>query len=106
GGGVTAERMGETDAGAVDLARPGIVPELRDDLRDLCRPRGADRMSLGLEATGRIDRHLAADARPPLLRGDPARAGLEEAEPLGSDDLGDGEAVVQLDHIDVLRPEA
>src|SRR5882672_4667201 len=76
GGGVTAESVGEADAGAVDLARPGIFPELRDDLGDLGRPRGADRMSLGLEAARRIDRHLAADARPPFLCGDPTRAGL------------------------------
>src|SRR4029450_233594 len=105
GGGVAAERVGETHPGAVHLARTGVLPELGDDLRDLRRARGSDRMSLGLETARRIDRHLAADARPSLLGGDASRARLEEAEPLRGDDLGDGEAVVQLHHVDILRSE-
>src|SRR5215470_882184 len=32
---VAAERVGEADAGAVDLARAGVVAKLRDDLGDL-----------------------------------------------------------------------
>src|SRR5262245_53469522 len=105
GGGVAAQRVGQPDAGAVHLARAGVLAQLGDDLGDLGGAGGADGMALGLEPAGRIDRHLAAETRPALLRRDAARTRLEEAEPLGGYDLGDGEAVVQLDHVDVLRTE-
>src|SRR5258705_11349245 len=94
GGEVAAERVGEADAGALDLARAGLAAELRGDLGDLGRARGADRMPLGLEAAGGIDGQLAAERRPSLLGRESARAGLEEAEALRGHDLGDREAVV------------
>src|SRR5207249_6316033 len=53
GGRVAAERVGEADPGAVDLARAGVVTELRDDLGDLGGAGGADRMALGLRSEER-----------------------------------------------------
>src|SRR5690349_17066261 len=62
GGGVAAERVGESDARAVHLTPAGVVAQLRDDLGDLRGAGGADRMPLGLEPARGIHRHLAADA--------------------------------------------
>src|SRR6266542_3023720 len=76
GGEVAAERVGEADAGALDLARAGLTAELRGDLGDLGRARGADRMPLGLEAARGVDGQLAAEGRPSLLGRESARAGL------------------------------
>src|SRR5262245_9444950 len=94
GGGVAAQRVGETDAGAVHLACAGLAAKLGDDLHDLRGAGGADGMALGLEPAGCVDRNLSAEARPPLLGRRAARAELEEAEPFRGDDLGDREAVV------------
>src|SRR5262249_45398820 len=58
GGGVAAERVDETHAAALDLPPPGFAANLGGDLGDLGRPGGADRMSLGLEPAGGIDREL------------------------------------------------
>src|SRR2546426_2893046 len=102
GGRVAAERVGEPATGALALPRARLVAQLGDDLADLGRARGADRMALGLEPARGVHGDLAAEARPALLGREPARARLEEAQPLGGDDLGDREAVVQLDDVDVL----
>src|SRR2546426_8108598 len=48
------------------------------------------------ETTRGVDGDRAAEARHALLGRQSAGAGLEEAESLGRDDLGDREAVVQL----------
>src|SRR5947199_1403112 len=104
--GATAEGVGEATASAVDLARAGLAAELRDDLRDLRGARRADRMALGLQAARRVDGDLTAEARATLFGGAATGARLEEAEPLGGDDLGDREAVVQLDDVPVAGAEA
>src|SRR5512132_1043498 len=62
GGGVAAERVGESDTRAIHLASAGVVAQLRDDLRDLRGAGGADRMALGLEPARGIHGHLAAHA--------------------------------------------
>src|SRR5262245_42794964 len=41
--GVAAQRVGQPDAGAVDLTGPGVLAELGDDLGDLRGAGGADR---------------------------------------------------------------
>src|SRR5262245_51962938 len=99
--GIAAERVRETDRRAVDLSRPRLAAELGDDLANLRRAGRADRMALGLEATGGIDRDLAAEARPPFLRREAAGPRLEEAEAFRRYDLRDGEAIVELDDVDV-----
>src|SRR5882762_1321402 len=105
GGGVAAEGMGEAAPRALDLPRTRLAAQLRDDLADLRRPGGADRVALGLQPARRVHGNLAAQARPALLGGEAARARLEEAEPFGGDDLRDGEAVVQLHDVDVVRAD-
>src|SRR2546428_478150 len=97
GGGVAAEGVSQAGPCAVDLARAGLPAQLRDDLRDLRSARRADGMALRLQTARWIDRDLPPEAREPLLGGAAAGARLEEAEPFGGDDLGDREAVVQLD---------
>src|SRR5262245_37605183 len=49
GGQVAAERVGQADAGPVDLPRPRLAAELGGDLGDLRGAGGADGMALGLE---------------------------------------------------------
>src|SRR5262245_37151433 len=105
GGGVAAERVGQAAACALDLSRARLAAQLRDDLADLRRARRPDRMALRLQPARRIHRNLAAQARPTLFGGETAGARLEETETLGRDDLRDGEAIVQLDDVDVLRPD-
>src|SRR5688572_30909114 len=70
--GVAPERMGQAGAGAVHLTPVRLTAELGDDLRDLGRPGGTDRVALGLEPAGWIHRELAPEARPALLRGEAA----------------------------------
>src|SRR5262249_10578011 len=93
-GRVAAERVDQARLCAVDLTPSGFAAELGDDLGHLRGAGRADRMALGLEPAGRVDGHLSAEARPALLRGDAARARLEETEALGRHDLGHREAVV------------
>src|SRR2546425_4821850 len=105
GGGVAAGGGGEAATRALDLPRTRLTAQLRDDLADLRRAGGADRMALGLQPARRVHGDLAAQAGPALLGGEAARARLEEAEPFGGDDLRDRETVVQLDDVDVVRPD-
>jgi len=95
--------VGEAATRALDLPRTRLAAQLRDDLADLRRAGGADRVALGLQPARRVYGDRAAQARPALLGGEAARARLEEAEPFGGDDLRDGEAVVQLDDVDVVE---
>src|SRR5436190_1255571 len=106
GRGVAAERVREAAPRTLDLASAGLAAQLRDDLADLRGPRRPDRVSLGLQPARGIHGNLAAETRPSFLRGDPAGARLEQAEAFGGDDLGDREAVVQLDDVDILRSDA
>src|SRR5262249_3974115 len=104
--GIAAQRVGEAGARALDLARARLATELGHDLGDLGGPGGADRMALGFEAAGDVDRNLATEARPALLGRWAAHARLEEAPSLGGHDLGDREAVVQLYDVHILRAAA
>src|SRR5262249_13886361 len=103
GRGIPAESMGEPGGSALHLTGPGLTAELGDDLHDLGGAGGADRVALGLQAPGRVDREPAPEARPALLGREAAGARLEEAQALGGDDLGDREAVVELHDVDVGR---
>src|SRR5438874_9893994 len=90
GRGVAAERVGEAAPRAFDLPRAGLAAQLGHDLADLRRPRGADRVALGLQTARRVHGDLATEARPALFGGEAAGARLEEPEPFGGHDLGDG----------------
>src|SRR5688572_14215894 len=101
--GIAAEGVHEARRGAIDLSRARFTAKLRDDLADLRGAGRPDGVALGLESAGGVDGDLAAEARPSLFGSQAAGARLEEAEALGGDDLGDGEAVVQLGHLHVAR---
>src|SRR6266511_1372753 len=101
GGGVATKGVRQARSRALDLARARFAAKLGGDLSDLRGARGADGVALGLETARRVDGDLAPEARPALLGRRAARARLEEAQTLGGDDLGDREAVVQLDDIHV-----
>src|SRR5262249_15066880 len=101
GRGGASEGVGEALLRALDLARAGLAAQLRHDLRHLCSACRADWMAFRLEAARRVHRDLPAQAREALLGRAAARARLEEAQALRGDDLGDREAIVQLDDVDV-----
>ena len=60
------------------------------------------RMPLGLEPSGSINGFVAVQSGPALVHRPAAFAGSKEAQVLGCDDLRDGEAVVDLGHLDVI----
>ena len=70
---VPAERVGQPDPGALDLASSRLAAQLRGDLGHLRRARRPDRVTLGLEPPGRVDGDPPPEARLALLRRDPAR---------------------------------
>src|SRR5215470_1511229 len=87
GGGVPTERVNEPGPRTLDLPRARGAAQLGHDLGDLRRAGRADRMALRLEAAGRIDRNLAAQARHAFFGRDGAAAGLEESKALRGHDL-------------------
>ena len=98
--------MGEPDGGALDLAVACLTAEVGADLPDVGDAGRRDRMALRLEAARHVDRRLAVA---------PGRAGLEERHRLARlaqpevvvvHELGRGEAVVQLDEVEVLGDDA
>src|SRR5262245_11918495 len=86
---IAAQGVRESPARSLDLARPGLAAELSHDLRHLRRAGRADRVALGLEPARRVHRNFSAEARETLLGRAAAGAGLEEAQALRGDDLGD-----------------
>src|SRR5215470_11926836 len=101
GGRIASEGVGKSGTGALDLPSARLAAELGDDLRDLGSAGGADGMALGLEAARGIHGDLAAETRPALLGGHPTRTWLEESQAFRGHDLRNGEAVVELHHVDV-----
>ena len=74
--GVAPERVGQSDRGALDLAASRLAAKLGRDLGDLGRARRADRVALGLEPAGRVDRDPArrGSSRPSRPRSLPCPA--------------------------------
>ena len=91
------------DLCAVDLALAGRAPELLDDLADLLDAGRTDRVAAGLEAAARVHRDLPAKSGFAIGSEFPGRSLLAEAEVLDGADLCNREAVVHLDHVDVVR---
>ena len=98
---IAPECVGEALPRAVDLARTGLAAKLRHDFRYLRGAGRADRMALGLQAARRVHRDLPTETREALLGGAAPGTGLEEAQAFRGDDLGDREAVVELDDVHV-----
>src|SRR5438876_5612507 len=99
-GGAEADDVGEADRGALDLTIAGLAPQVGGDLVDVGGAGGADRVALGDEAAADVDGGLAVA---------PRRAGVDEGarptrlaqpEVVVVDELGRGEAVVELDQVE------
>src|SRR4051794_16196396 len=98
--------MRQADLCAVDLPRAAAAAQLVDDLVDLAEAGRADRLALRQQASRRVDRQPAAEARRAGLDERAALAGRAEAELLRRNDLGAAVGVLQLDDVDVVGAEA
>src|SRR5262245_20684379 len=96
----------ETDGGARNLTRPRFVAKLRENLRRLCNAGRAERMTAADEATPGIDDHVATVLAAPGCDEGARLALLAEPQLLVRDQLGDGEAVVDLGDVDVTGRDA
>src|SRR6185503_9939915 len=101
-GAAEAEVVLQGDLGALDLASVGLAAQLPDQLGALREAGGAERVALGEQAARRVGDELAAVgvvAVPDELLG--AALGAQPERLVGEQLVG-GEAVVELDHVDVL----
>src|SRR3546814_19758170 len=78
--------LGQRQPRRLDLARAGVATQLCYQFKDLCKPGGPNRMPLGFEATGRINRDTAAQSGFTALGYRPAIAEIAEAKILDLDD--------------------
>ena len=101
-----AEVVLQADLRALDLALVGLAAQLPGELGALGQAGGAERMALGDQAAGRVHHPPAAVGRVLGIDELAALALLGQAERLVGDQLVGGEAVVQLDDVDVVRPDA
>ena len=75
--------------------------QLMHDLVELPQAGGAHRMAFGQQAAAGVDRDLAIDRGAALGGPEGPLAARHQAQILAVDHLGDREAVVQFDHIDI-----
>src|SRR5512137_1323335 len=101
----SAHVVRHTDLCAVNLPVTALTAELLDDLEYLLDTGCAHRVAAGLEAAARVDRDLPAERRLAASSERAGRAFSAEPEILDGTDLRDREAVVDLDHVDVLVRE-
>jgi len=96
----------EADLGVGDLPGAGLAAQLGEDLRRLRHAGGAERMAAADQSAARVDDDVTAVVAP---AGGDERPGLPlgaEAQLLVGDQLGDGEAVVDLGDVDVPGADA
>ena len=102
-----ADGVREPDPRAVDLARPGLAPQLVHELDDLAERRRAERLALRQQPAARVDR---AGRRRASVAPSASSFGLlarrAEAELLVREQLAGGVGVLALDHVDVVGPDA
>src|SRR3954449_11558509 len=94
--------MGHADLGALDLTVTGLAAQVVADLPDVGDAGRRDRVALGLQAAGHVDRGGAVAPRRPALEERRRAALLAQAEVVVVHQFGGGEAVVQLDEVEVL----
>ena len=94
--------VGQAHLGPLDLTVAGLAPEVRGHLVEVGDAGGPDGVALGDEPARHVDRRRpVAPGAPPVDEvAGPAR--LAQREVLVVDELGGGEAVVQLDEVEVL----
>ena len=105
-GGAEADDVGQADLGALDLAVAGLAAEVVADLPDVGDAGGGDRVALGLQAAGHVHRGRAVAPRGAAVEEVDGAALLAEQEVVVVDELGGGEAVVELDEVEVLGADA
>src|SRR3990172_411328 len=105
-GAAEADVVLQRDLRPRDLTGLGLPPQLPAQLRALGQAGGAERVPLRDQPAGGVDDPLAAVGHGPLVDEVAALALAAEDERLVGDHLVRREAVVQLDHVHVLRPQA
>src|SRR5581483_9658471 len=98
--------VGQADLGVGDLTVAGLAPEVGGHLVEVGHAGGADGVALGQQPAGDVDRRRPVPPAGPLLDEVGRPALLAEAQVVVVDDLGGGEAVVQLDEVEVGRADA
>ena len=99
--------MGQADLGALDLTVAGLAAEVVADLPDVGDAGRRDRVALRLEAARHVHRRRAVA---PRWRRDSKKStappSSHSIEVVVVHELGGGEAVVQLDEVEVLGADA
>ena len=98
--------MGHADLRALDLAVARLAAQLRGDLEHAGRAGHADRVALREQSAGHVDRGRAVTPRGPPVDEVAGAARLAQPQVVVVDQLGGGEAVVQLDQVEVVRADA
>uniref|UniRef100_A0A182NXB3 Uncharacterized protein n=1 Tax=Anopheles dirus TaxID=7168 RepID=A0A182NXB3_9DIPT len=98
-----ADVMLQRQFGALHLTLVRLTAQLPAQLRTLRQARRAERMSLGDQTTARVDNHTTTVRVVATVNELACLAWLAQPERFVRDQLVSGEAIVQLDHIDVLR---
>ena len=97
--------FGDRHARTLDLTGSGFVAQLRHQFEDLRQAGGADRMSPGLEAAGRVDRNASAEARGARLDQRTALTDGAELQVLGLQDFCKRRRIVYFGDVDITGPD-
>src|SRR5690606_41792834 len=97
---------GEADPGAFDLPVARLAAQVRGDFVRVGDAGRADRVALGQQASGDVDRDLALAPRGSGVDEVTGPARLAQPQVVVVDQLRGGEAVVQLHQIEVVRPQS
>ena len=89
-----SHRVGDADAGIRNLTVLDLAAQLPGELDDLGDTGGADRVTLGEQASADVDRDDLVEQCPTLLG---------ETERLRGEHLADRERIMDLGHVDVRR---
>ena len=96
--------VGQADLGALDLAVAGLAAEVVADLPDVGDAGGRDRVALRLEPARHVHRRRPSRHVAPDSKKSTALALGAQHEVVVVHQLGGGEAVVQLDEVEVVGP--
>ena len=105
-GGAEADDVGHADRRALDLTVARLAAQLRGDLVDVGDAGHADRVALRQQSARHVHRARAVTPRTAPVDEVAGTAGLAQTEVVVVDELGGGEAVVQLDEVEVGRADA
>src|SRR4029450_4685043 len=97
---------GHADLGALDLTVAGLAAQVVADLPDVGDAGRRDRVALRLQAARDVDRRLAVTPRGTGQEEVGGAALLAQVQVVVVHQLGGGEAIVQLDEVEVLGADA